>query len=170
MASGRTHDIINLTAFPFFTYYLRPESFPGFFAGYMIGTFFLSPDNDIFHSKPNKRWKFLRFIWKPYTKIFSHRGLSHIPVLGMITKLLYLSLVFLLLIVLIIVPVFLLSNYLKVKFLDVNIGNILDMNTFLTLIKNPFSVSFLVGLFLAEFVHIATDIIFSSIKKLKKAF
>ncbi len=170
MASGRTHDIINLTVFPFFAYYLKPESFSGFFAGYMIGTFFLSPDNDIFHSKPNKRWKFLRFIWKPYTKIFSHRGLSHIPVLGMITKLLYLSLVFLLLIVLIIVTVFLLNNYLKVEFLDVNIGSILDINMFPTLIKHPFSVSFLVGLFLAEFVHIATDIIFSSIKKLKKAF
>ncbi len=172
MASGKTHDIINLTAFPFFAYYLKPESFSGFFIGYMSGTFFLSPDNDIFHSKPNKRWKFLRFIWKPYTKIFSHRGISHIPVIGMMIKLLYLLVFFLLVLTFIFVPLFFLKEYLNINFVELNINleDILDINNIIYLLKAPFFVSFLIGLFLSEFVHIATDIIFSSIKKLRKAF
>lgn len=171
MASGKTHDIINLTAFPFFAYYLKPESFSGFFTGYMIGTFFLSPDNDIFHSKPNKRWKLLRFIWKPYTKIFSHRGLSHIPIIGMTSKLLYLFTVFLILLAIVFIPLVLLEKYLNVRVIShINTENVLNTKTLLIMIKNPFSVSFLIGLFLSEIVHVITDIVFSSFKKLKKAF
>jgi uncharacterized metal-binding protein len=64
VASGKTHDLINLVALPPIVYYLSPADFIFFIGGYLAGTFFLSPDLDIYHSKPVKRWKFLKFIWK----------------------------------------------------------------------------------------------------------
>ncbi|NPA53551.1 MAG: hypothetical protein GXO21_02670 [Aquificae bacterium] len=170
MASGKTHDIINLAAFPVFVYYLKPESFVGFFAGYMIGTFFLSPDNDIFHSIPNKRWKFLRFIWKPYTILFSHRGLSHIPIIGMLLKLLYLLMwVFILLFILLslLLIVMYVGNFTIT--IPVNIEKTPE-EILKSALLSPFSISFLVGLFLSEIVHILTDIVYSSSKKLIKIY
>ena len=36
------------------------------FAGaFLVSTFFLSPDLDLFHSAPNRNWKFLRIVWWP---------------------------------------------------------------------------------------------------------
>ncbi len=163
MASGKTHDIINLSAFPVFVYYLKPDSFIGFFAGYMIGTFFLSPDNDIFHSKPNKRWKFLRFIWKPYTKIFAHRGISHIPVVGILFKILYLSVVFIFLSAFILGLLFLASYFAGIKIEIPTKG--VSQETLKGILLTPFSISFFVGLILAEIVHILTDVVYSFFKK-----
>lgn len=60
------------------------------FAGsFIVATFLLSPDLDIFHSSPNKNWGKMRLVWWPYTKIFSHRGMSHTPILGTWTRILY---------------------------------------------------------------------------------
>ncbi len=165
MASGRTHDIINLAALPAFVYFLKPESFTGFFTGYLIGTFFLSPDNDIFHSKPNKRWKFFRFLWKPYTNLFSHRGLSHVPVVGIGLKLVYLLSVFILS-VLIISGLFFVVSYFTDLDTSVYIPFDFSEDTLKTALFSPFFVSFIVGLILSEIVHIATDIFFSFFKKL----
>ena len=161
MASGRTHDIINLSVFPIAVYYLKPENFSGFFFGYMIGTFFLSPDNDIFHSKPNKRWKKLQFIWKPYTKLFSHRGISHFPFLGLATKLVYISLLIFVLFSLIYISLFFSGIYTS------PITDLLNKETILYYIKTPFFVSFIFGLFLSEIVHIITDIIYSAFRKIR---
>ena len=160
MATGRTHDLINLSVLPVAVYYLQPDSPLGFIGGYFIGTFFLSPDNDIFHSKPNKRWKTLRFIWYPYTKLFSHRGISHIPVLGMLTKLLYLTVIFFIIFAIILIPVYV---YKPSLFSQVDI-NPQIMKGYLL---HPFTVSFFFGLILSEIVHIITDIIYSAMKKLK---
>ncbi len=168
MASGKTHDIINLAAFPAFVYYLKPDNFIGFFTGYIVGTFFLSPDNDIFHSKPNRRWKFLRFIWKPYTIIFSHRGLSHIPVIGMLLKLIYLLSVFLLFFSVIAVFSLLIQHITGYKMSTLYNLNI-NKDSLKAVLINPFTVSFFIGLFLSEVVHIITDIIYSKTKKLIKS-
>lgn len=161
MAKGKTHDLINLVAFPPIVYYLHPSDFISFSTGYLIGTFFLTPDNDLYLSKPNSRWKLLKFIWFPYTKLFRHRGISHIPIYGTIIKILYLSFI---------AFMFLYLSKLLINFLipDNNfqvlkIDN-LDLNSFL---QNVSFLSFFFGLILAEFVHIFTDIVYSSFKKLK---
>ncbi|WP_029519976.1 metal-binding protein [Persephonella sp. IF05-L8] len=160
MAAGRTHDLINLSVLPVAVYYLRPENAPSFIAGYFIGTFFLSPDNDIFHSKPNKRWKILRFIWYPYTKLFSHRGISHLPVLGILTKLIYLVIVFSLISAIILIPLYFYKPDL-IPEIDTNPQSLKEY------LLHPFTVSFFFGLILSEIVHVITDIIYSAIKKLK---
>ncbi len=160
MATGRTHDIVNLSFLPVAVYYLQPESFSGFISGYLVGTFLITPDNDIYHSKPNRRWKFFRFLWYPYTKLFSHRGVSHLPIIGSFIKLIYLF------IVLSIFATFLISImhfFWGVSVVE-NLKNIGKEEIFY-IIKNPFVVSFLIGLVLAEIVHIITDVVYSSIKK-----
>lgn len=158
MASGRTHDIVNLVAFPPIVYYLHPVQFVSFTVGYMVGTFLLSPDNDIYNSSPNRRWRFLRFIWYPYTKLFSHRGVSHIPFYGTATKLLYLSSIT-------IFVVFLLKIILSGNFDPDHIDRYLysssqDYNIF----KDGVILSFFTGLFIAEIVHILTDKVYSILK------
>ncbi len=162
MASGRTHDIINLVALPPFLYYLNPSDFIGFTAGYLVGTFFLSPDNDLYHSIPNKRWKFLKFIWKPYVKLFSHRGLSHMPILGIISKLLYIFIITVVF-VLILEVIFHFSFAEGEKFLNSSLQN----SDYKEIFLSPFFISFFIGLILAELVHITTDIFYSKLKKLK---
>jgi len=166
VAAGRTHDLINLAVLPVAVYYLQPENFTGFAAGYLIGTFFLSPDNDVYHSKPNRRWKFLRFLWLPYTRIFSHRGVSHTPILGSFIKVIYLILVLFVLACIVAGSVYLYdSSLLNKVILDYRKNT--DWNYLLFVLKHPFTVSFLIGLFLAEIVHIATDVIYSTAKRLR---
>lgn len=158
MASGKTHDLVNLVAFPPIVYYLQPTEFLAFTSGYMVGTFFLTPDNDLIQSNPNRRWKLLRFIWIPYTKVFSHRGMSHVPFYGTFTKLLYLAVVFLSIAILV---SFLLGSTLDIKVLKLNLS-------FIELIKHPFFLSFLIGLLLSEIMHIFTDIVYSILKPKRK--
>ena len=160
MAAGRTHDIINLSFLPVAVYYLQPDNFIGFTSGYIIGTFFLSPDNDIYHSKPNRRWKALRFIWYPYTKIFSHRGVSHLPVLGSLLKLFYLFSVFFIIFLLFVFLVYFIQPDLLKRFS-------FETDGVLTALKHPFTVSFIIGLLLSEIVHIVTDMLYSTAKKLR---
>ncbi|MBK3333069.1 metal-binding protein [Persephonella atlantica] len=160
MAAGRTHDIVNLSILPVAVYYLQPENFTGFISGYLAGTFLITPDNDIYHSRPNRRWKFLRFLWYPYTRIFSHRGISHLPVVGSIAKIVYLVLI------LAIVTAFV--GFSLQLFLDISvIKSITDMDKkeIFNIIKSPFVVSFFIGLVLAEIIHVITDVVYSSLKK-----
>ncbi len=159
MASGRTHDIINLIALPPIVYYLSPSDFPFFVGGYMAGTFFLTPDVDTYHSKPVKRWKFLKFIWKPYTKFSKHRGISHIPFYGSLTKLLYLLIIF----YIVYFGVVFGLNYIGIKTTIIN----LNENNLKELLLNIHTISFLMGLFMAEIMHILVDIVYSSLKKVK---
>ncbi len=70
---------------------LREELLP-LGLGYLAGSLFLSPDLDLYHSRPARRWRLFRALWWPYTRLFRHRGLSHHPLLGPLTRLLYLSL------------------------------------------------------------------------------
>jgi len=93
LALAKSHEFLNLFALPGFLYFLPKETYLPFILGYTIGTFFLSPDLDLKHSKPTKRWKFLKIIWYPYQKVFKHRGLSHIPILGTFLRLFYLMFV-----------------------------------------------------------------------------
>jgi uncharacterized metal-binding protein len=90
--SGRVHETVNLLALPPTLYFL-PESLHKlpFAVGYLVGTFWLTPDLDLATSRPSRRWGILRVIWLPYAWLFPHRGLSHRPLLGALTRVLYLA-------------------------------------------------------------------------------
>lgn len=95
MALGRSHDFVNLLALPVCLYYTPKEFYLPFTLGYLFGTFLLSPDLDLKVSKPSKRWKGMRWVWRPYQTISKHRGLSHVPLLGSFIRFGYLLLVLL---------------------------------------------------------------------------
>ena len=64
-----------------------------FFGAYLFSSLFLSPDMDLGKSDPQNRWGIFRILWIPYTKAFSHRGVSHNPLLGPLSRILYLGLI-----------------------------------------------------------------------------
>lgn len=161
MASGRTHEIINLVALPPIVYYLSPSDFPFFIGGYLLGTFLLTPDVDIYHSKPVQRWRFLKFIWKPYTKLSKHRGISHIPFYGSLIKLIYLFSIFLFFYLVVLLTL----NYFNIHI--TYLEQINDKNNIKYILLNIHTISFFIGLIIAEFIHIVVDIIYSSLKKLR---
>ena len=56
-----------------------------------VGEYFLSSDLDT-RSRPYIRWGYLKWIWKPYQKLFHHRSVfTHFPILGTVVRLIYLS-------------------------------------------------------------------------------
>lgn len=57
--------------------------------GCLIGTVWLSPDLDLHHSKPSQRWGIFQPLWKKYAKKSKHRGLSHMPIIGNMTRVFY---------------------------------------------------------------------------------
>ncbi|MFC6590763.1 metal-binding protein [Deinococcus lacus] len=105
MPSGRVHNLINIGTYSALAaaalYADRTGLWPiawtdalGFSAAFLIGTFLLSPDLDLATGRVDskRRWGLLGFIWVPYGRVFSHRGLSHSWVLGPLTRLGYLAL------------------------------------------------------------------------------
>lgn len=60
---------------------------------YVGASLLLSPDLDLQRSAPARRWGVARFMWAPYAAVFRHRGISHSPLLGPLTRLIYLALV-----------------------------------------------------------------------------
>jgi uncharacterized metal-binding protein len=64
-----------------------------FCLAFFCGTVLLSPDLDLIDSDPAKSWGIVCFIWRPYARLFKHRGVSHMPVVGTLTRIVYLSLI-----------------------------------------------------------------------------
>lgn len=100
MASGRTHDIAGVFAVAALSAVLSPNlqtgaitpyAFSLLVGGNVIGYSHLSPDLDLPQSRPSQRWGLLRFTWSPYQRVMPHRGLSHVPILGSLTRLCYLA-------------------------------------------------------------------------------
>lgn len=94
MPGYRTHSSLNILFLVpldilLWRYYSLEDVFL-FSTGYIFATYFLSPDMDVFRSGPIRRWGPFRFIWLPYTIFFTHRGLSHVPLLGTLTRVGYL--------------------------------------------------------------------------------
>ena len=96
MPSGRTHDRITLWLLPGVALLAGLLSRDGsltlaccgtyLFAGLMFG-----PDLDI-RSRQYARWGWLRWIWKPYQRLFRHRSrFTHGPLIGTLGRLLYLG-------------------------------------------------------------------------------
>ena len=107
MPSGKTHTridllmlmvVIGVSAYfwSFLTDYFGKDElveYGGVFVGaYLFGTFLLSPDMDLNTSDPMKNWGVLRWFWRPYANLFKHRGVSHMPILGTLTRVAYIFL------------------------------------------------------------------------------
>jgi uncharacterized metal-binding protein len=163
MASGNTHDFLNLATLPIFLYGVPHEYFLYFGSAYMISTILLSPDIDLHHSKPSKRWKMLKWLWHPYRIVFKHRGLSHFPIVGTLSRLLY---VFALVVFLYFVIVGIMS------FSHYSHTFIKSSDTFFQHIKYRIKEEdifwFVMGAVVSDIVHIFWDFVFSFLKKLKK--
>lgn len=111
MPSGRVHNLINLASlaalgllaavaerqklWPDPTFTLTPAMSANFTWAFLVGTFLLSPDLDLAENNVDskRRWGPLGFLWVPYGRMFSHRGLSHTWVVGPLTRLIYLSII-----------------------------------------------------------------------------
>jgi uncharacterized metal-binding protein len=100
MPSGRTHTKINLISLPvvlfmLFSYGLTNFDFLLTFAiGFLIGTFFLTPDLDTYSNAYNK-WGLLRIFWYPYRSVMPHRSFfTHTIIIGDIIRIVYMLIVF----------------------------------------------------------------------------
>lgn len=97
MPKYRTHTGFNLLLLIPSAYllnrYVGLEESILFSGGYIFATYFMSPDVDIFGSGPVRRWKWLSILWLPYSLLFSHRGVSHTPIIGTLTRIAYLGIV-----------------------------------------------------------------------------
>lgn len=92
---GYQHTALNLAAFvPLGVVGLlqgRVEGVLTFGAGFLIGTFLITPDLDLRYNDAARRWGPLRVLWTPYHLLSRHRGLSHTYLLGPLTRVLYIS-------------------------------------------------------------------------------
>jgi len=155
LALAKSHEFLNLLALPGFLFFLPKEFYVPFSLGYLIGTFFLSPDLDLKHSKPSKRWRFLKIIWYPYQKKSKHRGLSHIPILGTFIRLFYILVFSVLLYYLIYLAFYL---YLGVSE-EVSTINPLSLVERIAYKESVFYV--ILGLIASEIMHILVDVLWS---------
>jgi len=102
--SGRVHNLINLASLAVIgstALYAHRAGLVAvdrndalaFAVGFLVGTFFLSPDLDLAegHVNSKRAWGFLGFLWVPYGRMFSHRGWSHSWIVGPLTRLVYLA-------------------------------------------------------------------------------
>ena len=104
MASGRTHNVATLVLTPvvaWAAWEISQHHVPTtWLAG--IGCFcgiFISPDLDMRQRTVSEttllRWSLSIgyiwvFLWYPYAMLFRHRGISHTPLIGTVTRVLYL--------------------------------------------------------------------------------
>lgn len=147
MPNGNTHNKINITILflillglhaPFCnanipSEYLSVTSIAVFSIAFLFGTYYLSPDLDI-KSDPLNRWGIFKIIWKPYQKIFGHRGKLHNPILGPLIIILTVGTVF-------VAPVLVL----------------LDLNA--RVVPQELLISMFAGMVLSIETHIAADLV-----------
>lgn len=98
MASGRVHDIsiallfspVLIGAFFYLPSVLHNGLAPVIFsASYLTGGIWLSPDIDLRQSLPSQRLSILSPLWKPYRLASGHRGFSHLPIVGTLSRIFY---------------------------------------------------------------------------------
>jgi len=108
MPSGKTHiriDVFFLVLMGAVALYFREdlvqrfghdrlvENGAVFAVAYLFGTFLLSPDLDLKENVSARNWGLFRLFWRPYAALFRHRGVSHVPFLGTLTRILYMAVV-----------------------------------------------------------------------------
>jgi len=62
-----------------------------FLGAYAFSAYLLSPDLDLAASDATRRWGIARILWRPYAKWFRHRRVSHRPLLGPLSRIVYLG-------------------------------------------------------------------------------
>ncbi|MCF7806397.1 MAG: metal-binding protein [Simkaniaceae bacterium] len=102
MANYRTHSFFNLllilplAAFAII-YFLQPTRFDLyiFIAAFGYATLFMSPDSDIANKiKLFSLRGLMTLPFRPYSKIFAHRGISHWLIIGTLTRIAWLAFLF----------------------------------------------------------------------------
>lgn len=156
MPSGKTHTKINLLSLPIvllilISYGLTTFDFLLTFAlGFLIGTFFLTPDLDI-HSAAYKKWGILRIFWYPYQVVMPHRSpLTHTIIIGDLIRLLYMLIVF--------------SPFLYILNITVLEGRLLEI----TKEHEVELITFVMGVIVASTLHIVADHVNTRRKKKKR--
>ncbi|MEW6216100.1 MAG: DUF2227 family putative metal-binding protein [Candidatus Bipolaricaulota bacterium] len=96
MPQGRTHLAFELGTLPGWValgvvLHAGRTSLVFFTGAYVMASLFLSPDLDLAKSDASRRWRRARFLWRPYAAFFRHRGISHSPLFGPLTRILYLA-------------------------------------------------------------------------------
>ncbi len=101
MPNYRTHSVTNLLlvlplAYSAAAYFFKPsqEEAATFIGCFTYATLFMSPDVDLAYQ--NKLFSLKGVLTLPfrlYGRIFSHRGLSHMPIIGTLTRLIYLGVI-----------------------------------------------------------------------------
>ncbi len=167
MASGKTHDFFNIALLPSVVVLFHPDNLFSFIFGYIFGTIWLTPDLDLPQSRPFQRWGYISILWIPYTKLFKHRSIfTHLPILGLAIRLLYLGIIVAIL-------------YYGILALFLIIDEVLDSNitpiVYETIQKYLQSGSnyidlhdFILGLFIADTLHIILDYSTTYFNKAKK--
>ena len=103
MSNYKTHSSFNLLiALPlflsigYFYLHLGTMSLVAFGVIFSYGTLFLSPDLDLTYLvKTTSIRGLLTLPFRPYSRLFRHRGLSHMPFVGTLTRVIWLSLIIL---------------------------------------------------------------------------
>lgn len=102
MPSYRTHISVNLSlGLPLslaalkYTVQSTPTDTICFAAAFIYGTFFLHPDLDLARKIRLFSLKgLLTLPFRPYSYLFRHRGISHMPLIGTFTRIVWLFLLF----------------------------------------------------------------------------
>ncbi len=157
MPSGKVHDSVNLLAtacVDIIAYRagVDPVHILIFSIGSLLATFYLSPDLDLEGTRPVKRWGRLGFIWKPYAYFVPHRGISHVPIIGIAGRLFYLFVIFLIF-------------WIGVSTVLVATGLSPPDFGFGVVFKPEFWLPFTAGMLFADTLHIALDRLESGLKR-----
>jgi len=96
MPAGKVHLAVELSTLPLWVaggalLGVGRTSLIVFALSYVGASLLLSPDLDLAGAAPSRRWGPLKGLWTPYAYLFRHRGLSHSPIFGPLTRLLYLA-------------------------------------------------------------------------------
>lgn len=99
MPNSKTHDRATIIFSPIvvggvFWFDLELNATVTFIALYFFSSFMFNGDLDVI-SKPYNRWGFIKFLWIPYQKMFSHRSIwTHGILIGTTIRLFYLGVLF----------------------------------------------------------------------------
>ncbi|ENQ3106996.1 Uncharacterized metal-binding protein [Bacillus sp. 491mf] len=156
MPSGKTHTKINLVSLPIVLFMLVSYGLTNFdfllmfVIGFIVGTYFLTPDLDI-HSSAYRKWGLLRIFWYPYQTVMPHRSpLTHTIIIGDLIRLLYMLLVF--------SPFLYVLNKTVLEGKLVEIAKVHEVEIF----------TFVLGVIAASTLHIVADSINTRRKKMKR--
>jgi uncharacterized metal-binding protein len=144
MPDYNTHRVFNYLAFLVISVLLFKSQvvitdmglFLALSVGFYIGTDFITPDLDI-ESTAIKRWGRLKIIWLPYKWLFKHGQSSHNILYGAIVRVVYFSII--------ILGIY----YLLFRSLPPE-----------TMISSVYVFIFLVGIIIANALHIILDVLF----------